>query len=258
MRLSRSTSIAFFTAAITLLALTTPSAFSQAANATTVLEQLSAVFSGGKVVQQIQLSGNAIWHAGSMEDSGSVTLTASANGSSQMQLALATTGQKTESQIGSGLNATCQWSGNDGVSHAVHSVSCGRLVPWFLPALSLQPSLLPSSLGVVDLGMGTVGASANTYRHLRSQLILNGTSDAFTADAIQISKTDIGLNPASLLPAVLAYSVRPDNGAPVAIAIEVRYSDYRAVSGVQIPFIIQRYVNGSLQLEVHVSSAEIN
>jgi hypothetical protein len=57
---------------------------------------------------------------------------------------------------------------------------------------------------------------------------------------------------------VLAYSIHPDNGAPVAIAIEVHYSDYHAVNGVQIPFLIQRYVNGALQLEIQVSSAQIN
>jgi hypothetical protein len=61
------------------------------------------------------------------------------------------------------------------------------------------------------------------------------------------------------LPAVLAYTVHPDNGAQgVTIAIEVHYSDYRTVNGVQVPFLIQRYVNGSLQLEISVSSAQIN
>lgn len=73
-----------------------------------------------------------------------------------------------------------------------------------------------------------------------------------------LSTTDIGLDTVSLLPAVLAYSVHPDNGAPVSIAIEIHYSDYRTVSGVQIPFHIQRYVNGFLQLDILVSSAAVN
>jgi hypothetical protein len=263
MKLSRFSVLIHSIVGITLLALPTLGAYSQGAtpqreSSENVLGRLSAAFSSGKVVQSVQLSGNATWYAGNLEDTGTVILTASSDGSTQMQLALAATGQKTESQTGSGLSATCQWAGANGVAHAVNSVSCGRPVPWFLPSLSLQPSLLSSNLGVADLGMGTVGASTNTHRHLQGQLTFNGTPDALTADAIQMSKTDIGLNPTSLLPAVLSYSVRPDSGAPIAIAIEVRYSNYRAVSGVQIPFLIQRYVNGSLQLEVHVSSAEIN
>jgi hypothetical protein len=66
------------------------------------------------------------------------------------------------------------------------------------------------------------------------------------------------LDTVTLLPAVLTYSLHPDNGAQFEIAVEVHYSDYRAVNGVHIPFLIQRYVNGSLQLEIRVSSAEIN
>jgi hypothetical protein len=66
------------------------------------------------------------------------------------------------------------------------------------------------------------------------------------------------VDPVSFLPAVLSYSIRPDNGAPISIAIEIHYSNYQAINGVQIPFTIQRYVNGSLQLEVDVTSAQVN
>ncbi len=57
---------------------------------------------------------------------------------------------------------------------------------------------------------------------------------------------------------VLAYSVQPDKGPATKIAIEIRYSDYRAVNGATIPFHIQRYVNGSLQLDIQISSAQIS
>jgi hypothetical protein len=30
------------------------------------------------------------------------------------------------------------------------------------------------------------------------------------------------------------------------------------VNGVQIPFTIQRYINGSLQLEIDITSAQVN
>jgi hypothetical protein len=91
--------------------------------------------------------------------------------------------------------------------------------------LSLQPSLATGDLAVVDFGMGTVGAGANTHRHLQSRLTPNGTTEALAADIAERSKTEIGLDPVSLLPAVLTYSVHPDNGAPATIAIEVHYSE---------------------------------
>jgi hypothetical protein len=231
------------------------------ANPNSTLGQLAAAFSGGQVVQQIQLTGTATWTAGSLVDSGTAALTASTTGSSQMQLNLASTGQRTETQTGTGSSAVCQWAGSDGVAHQLSVESCWRPALWFLPAISLQPSLLQNSTGVVDLGAGTVGASTNIYRHLQGGLLASGLPTGFStslATAIaQQSTEDLGLDPASLLPAVLAYTVHPDNGASTPIAIEIHYSNYQTVNGVQIPFLIQRYINGSLQLSIVVSSAQV-
>ena len=229
----------------------------QGASASSVLGELATAFSGGQVVQQIQISGTAAWTAGSLEDSGTVSLTASTDGSSQMQLALVSTGTRTEAQTGAGSNAECQWSGADGVPHAVSSNNCWRPALWFLPTLSLQPSLITSGIEIADLGVGPVGTSGNSYRHLQAQLLFSGFPSVIGGSFGQQSTTDLGLDPTSLLPAVLAYSVQPD-GFSTPIAIEVHYSNYQTVNGVQIPFLIQRYVNGSLQFAIVVSSAQIN
>ncbi len=226
-------------------------------SADNLLAQLSTAFSNGKVVQKIQLSGTATWQPDDAPDTGTVTLSATNDGSSQMQLELASAGLRTEAQTGTGLSAACQWSGSDGIAHTVSSNNCWKPSLWFMPAFSLQPALLPGYLGIADLGTGSVGSSEDTYRHLQSQLVFS-LPNAMMSDITQQSTTDLGLDPTTLLPAVLAYAVRPDNGAAMPVAIEIRYSSYQAVSGVQIPFHIQRYVNGSLQLDVLVSSAQVN
>lgn len=230
----------------------------QGVNAGSLLNQLSTAFSGGKTVQRVQLSGSATWKAGGLEDSGTVSLTASADGSSEMQLFLASTGQRTETQAAGGPDATCQWAGADGHTHEIRSGACWRPVNWLLPTLSLQPSLLNANTGIVDLGSGAVGSNPIIYRHLQSQFVFPDLSKSTVADVMQRSTTDVGLDPVSLLPAALTYSVHPDNGAMMLISIEVRYSDYRVVGGAQIPFTIQRYVNGSLQLQISISSAQVN
>ena len=227
-------------------------------NSSSVLTQLATASLGGQVIQQIHVFGTATWSVGGLLDSGTANLTASTNGSSQMQLVLASTGVRTETQSGAGSSADCQWAGADGVAHEVSVGNCWKPAVWFFPALSLQPSLLPSYLGVIDLGLGSVGSSANTYRHLESQLTFAGLPSTLTASITQQSITDLGLDPSSLLPAILAYSVLPDNGVQTPIAIEIHYSNYQAVNGVQIPFLIQRYVNGSLQLAIVVNSAQIS
>lgn len=237
---------------------TSTTAGSTGTNATTLLNQLATAFSKGNVVHQVQLTGNATWHVGSLNDTGSAVLSAATTGSSQLRLSLSSSGTRIEAESGQGTNLACTWAGEDGIAHAIDPGNCWRSVIWFLPPLSLQPSLLPTYLGAVDLGSGTVGFGPTTYRHLQSEMVFPNLSGTLVSDIMQRSTADLGLDPTSLLPAVLAYSIRPDNGAPILIAIEIHYSNYQAINGVQIPFTIQRYVNGSLQLEISVVSAQVN
>jgi hypothetical protein len=243
---------------LTLLPSTAARAQGNAVPANAILLQLSSAFSGGKPIRTVEITGNASWHAGSLNDSGTVTLKASADSSSQMQLQLAATGPKNEALSGASSNAACQWSGADAVSHEIDFGNCLQPAVWFLPALSLQPALASSTMSAVDLGTGPVGSGSNSYRHVQTQLMPGNLPIKMANSLAQRSTEDLGMDPTSLLPAVLTYSVHPDNGANVQIAVEVRYSDYRAVSGVQIPFHIQRLVNGTLQLDILVSSVQIN
>jgi hypothetical protein len=237
---------------------TTTTTGSTGTSAATLLSQLSTAFSGGKVVNQVQLAGSATWHVGSLNDSGSASLSAATTGSSQLQLSLSSSGVRTEAQSGQGVNLVCSWAGADGVVHTIDPGNCWRPEVWFLPPLSLQPSLLPSYLGAVDLGTTTVGFGPEQYRHLQAQLVLPDLTSALSAQVMQRSAADLGMDPATFLPAVLSYTIWPDNGAAIPIAIEIHYANYQAINGVQIPFTIQRYINGSLQLEVSLSSAQVN
>jgi hypothetical protein len=248
------------TAPATLFAATSTTAptGSTGASATTLLNQLSTAFSSGNVVHQVQLTGTANWHVGSLEDTGTATLSAATNGSSQLRLSLSSAGARTEAQTGQGSDLSCTWTGDDAVAHTMDPGNCWRPVIWFLPPLSLQPSLLPSYFGAVDLGTGQVGTGSGTYRHLQGELVLPNLKTKLTSDIMLRSTADLGLDPASLLPSVLTYSIRPDNGDPIPIGIEIRYSNYQTLNGVKIPFTIERYVNGSLQLEIAVSSAQVN
>lgn len=226
-------------------------------NSSALIGQMSRAFSGGQAIHQMTLSGNATWHAGSEEDSGPVTLTASADGQFQMTLQLGS-GQKLETRTGTGASAACNWTGSDGVAHEIDLGNCWKPAVWFLPAISLQPSMLSGSLVAGDLGQGTIGSDSTLYRHLQAGLQLTGPPVRTIANIQKQSTTDIGLDPNTMLPAVLAFNVHPDNGAQFFIPIEVHYSNYQNVSGAMIPFLIQRYVNNSLQLEITVESAQVN
>ncbi|HEY6849202.1 MAG TPA: hypothetical protein VI320_23750 [Terracidiphilus sp.] len=229
----------------------------QQTNATALIGQMSNAFSGGQVIHQITLSGNAIWHTGGQDDSGPVTLTATMAGEFQMTLQLSR-GQKLETQTGTGAGAACNWAGSDGKAHNIDLGNCWKPAVWFLPAISLQPSMLSSSLVAADLGQGEIGSDSTSYRHLNTQLKLTGFSAATIDSMEKRSATDIGLDPTTMLPAVLEYKVHPDNGASIPISIEAHYSNYQDVNGVKIPFLIQRSINNCLQLEITVTSAQFN
>jgi hypothetical protein len=149
---------------------------SQPSDATAILQQVTQIFSGGKAIHQIQLTGNAEWHAGSMEDSGPATLTASASGSAQMQLSLAKKGLWTESQTDVNAGMGCQWTGNNGIAHDGDALNCTRPAVWFLPSISLQSAMIPSEVGVADMGTNTVGSG--TYRHLQAQAVFSSVPRA--------------------------------------------------------------------------------
>lgn len=231
---------------------------SPSGNASRLLASAAAAFSGGQQLQQVELTGYATWHSGSLEDQGNVTLTASKSGSARMHLQLGTLGSKSESQSGKGFRTTCAWASSNGVAHSQLSGVCRKPMLWFLPAFSLQASQLGSHEQFVDLGEGQVGSAEAVYRHLHGQYVSQDPSSSIAAELAPRTSVDLGLDPNTLLPAVLAYSVQPDNGAPISIAIEIRYSDYRTVNGAQIPFRIERFVNNSLQLEISVASAQLN
>jgi hypothetical protein len=228
-------------------------------DATTLLQQTAASFSRGTPIHQIQLTGSADWHAGGLEDSGSATLTASAVGNAQVQLNLGTSGPRTESQSGTGSSQACNWAARDAVAHAVDQMSCWKPLIWFLPSISMQPSLLPAAARFTDDGSTAIGLGDETvYRHLQASLTLSDIPSAVANDTAQQSNTDIGIDPKTFLPAVLAYTLPASNSTDRPIAVEVHFSNYKTVQGVQIPFTIQRYINGSLQLEITVSDAQIS
>ncbi len=229
----------------------------QQGNASAFLAQVANAFSATKPVANVQLAGSANWYAGSLEDVGTATLTASATGAATMQLSLATKGSWTESQSDFGANTSCQWTANDGAVHEGNYLNCIRPVTWFLPSISLQPTLIPAGIGVADLGTGVIGQES--CRHIQSQAVLSQiTGKLLLPRSVAASTTDIGVDPSTLLPSILQYQMRLDDDGHTEMIVEIHYSNYQSVGGVTIPFLIQRYINGTLQLEIHVNSAQIS
>ena len=125
-------------------------------------------------------------------------------------------------------------------------------VAWFLPEVSLFSAQQPST--------GTLSAEAeNGSPTLHWAMSPSpGISAALLESLPLLGSYDLHIDPASNLPSSLSYFVHPDDNAGINIPVVVDYSDYRSINGVSIPFHVQRYLNGTLFLDIALSNAEVN
>ena len=216
------------------------------------LQTQSAVVTG-KSIHSINLSANAEWFAGSRHESGTATLQASVDGSSSVQLNLGSA-SRTETRSVTDSDQTCQWTDNSGTVHVVVGSNCSVPVPWFAASLFSQPaSQLPSSLLTTDDGQ--VSKNGSTFHQISYWPNLQSINITLTNRLIAGSRVKVLYDLQTFLPASLEYFIHPDSDDLQNIPVRVVFSNYRSVSGVMLPFHIEKYVNRTLQLQLDVTNA---
>ena len=225
-----------------------------AAMDSTLVTRASQAFSAGRPVTSVEMTGRAKWTVGTIKDSGPAKLIANVSGENKAEFDLSN-GTRIESQSALAEDRTCTWSGKDGVVHDVVPSNCWTAAIWFLPHLAIQGGTLPSVL--------RIQSADNT--HIHHQVTLHASDAASSSSKNnaysmiqQWSRTDLALDPETSLPSRLKYTIHPDNNSSIDIPVEVRYSNYKRVSDVELPMHIERYVNGSLQLSIDIDSAVLN
>jgi hypothetical protein len=221
--------------------------------ASTILQGSLKACLGGSAVNDVTLTGTVERIAGSDDESGSATYRALA-GSNRLDMVFAE-GTHTEIRTTGGSGPSGSWRGVDGVSHPIsrHNLITGiDLIPAFLIASLLDPSKF--SLAYVGLetvdnsGLTHIGVSENTA----------GLPEDQIAVAAHLSQVDLYVDASTQLLSKIAFNQHPDNNFQIDIPTEIRYSDYRLVDGVEVPYRIQKYVNNNLTLDIQVQSAVLN
>ena len=226
-----------------------------AGNSNTIptLPQISQAFSQGKPISSVVLNASAEWIAGSDDETGTATLTASADGSLSMQLQLPKS-SRLESQTSFSSGQSCTWTGADGVEHVMPLHNCAGSMAWFLPSVALLGSRQPSEV------ITTITQAANSpfVDVLQQQQPQISTSASLTALLTHLSISHLYLDPVTFLPSALSFNTHPDDNSGTDIPVHVVFTNYQQVNGVMIPYRIQRYVNGSLNLDLIVTQAAVN
>jgi len=218
-----------------------------------LLQSALAALAGANSVSDVTLAGTARRIAGSDDESGTAVLKA-ITGATRVELTLPS-GQRTEIMNISGGQLAGTWIGTDGVSHAIADHNLLLIDPgWFFPVFPLSRGL---ATGYVATYVGSETKDSLAVQHLSISQQPAGTSD--TAALLQhLSQVDLYLDSSTHLPVAMAFNIHPDDNALLDIPIEIRFSDYRPVNGVQVPFHVQKFLNNGLILDLQFQSAILN
>jgi len=254
----------------------TPGPVASDPQAVSLLQKSLAVQVGTLQVTDVTLSGTAQRIAGSDDENGTATLKATVLGDSRIDLSFQS-GDRSEirnhsalplpSSLPPGVPAPAEpvaqpagaWSGPDGVMYGMANHNVMTDAAWFFPVATLARVL--SSQGYLLSYLGPETHDDRSLVHVQITEPLPAADNApeqIATLAQHLTQMDVYFDPATLLPAALDFSIHPDNNAVIDLKTEVRFSEYRAVSGVEVPFHVQKYVNNGLVLDLQFASAALN
>jgi hypothetical protein len=219
-----------------------------------VLKQSLAALAGNTTITDVTLAGTARRIAGSDDETGTVTGKALAAGATRMDLNLSS-GLRIEI-MNISVSPVGSWSGPDAVAHSIADHNLLLVDPaWFFPLFPFSRGL---AAGYAATYIGQETRNGKAVQHIAIVQTSGVQPPAVTPLVAHLSQMDFFLDVATLLPVAATFNIHPDNDAGRDFPIEVQFSDYRNVSGAQIPFHVQKFLNNGLILDLQFSSAAIN
>lgn len=220
-------------------------AFTAHAQTAPTLDQIRQAYAPAQHPVTVMLSGTFVSTDGSTTQNGNTQLIVGSDGSYTAST-IRTIGINVEQrQVGPATGSACLWQDAAGTQHDVDAGNC--VVPaWFFPELQV---LSPASTSewVVN------SAAPSGIPHL-----LCTYSSAALPTATQPPTMDIALSPDTLLPENASFTLHPDGHSNVDVPVVISCKDYRLINGVMVPFRIQKTLNGTLVLDLTITSATVN
>jgi hypothetical protein len=223
-------------------------------NPSTVLQNSLAVLVGTAALSDVTLTGTARRIVGSTDETGTVTFRALPTGEMRYDFSYPS-GVWSEIHEGIAAGPLGSWSGPDGVAHpiALHNLANRSDI---FPAFSLSPLLSSPNMMINLIGPETKNGQSVYHVAVSQQFPQLPPRSASLAQ--HLSQTDLFLDATTLLPVAVDFNTHPDDNSSLDIPVELLFSDYRSVSGSQIPFHVQKFLNNGLGLDLQFSSASIN
>ncbi len=222
------------------------------ADVATVLRASLAAQAGQRVIQDIMLGGRAELIAGSDDETVPFSFKGTLSGSTRTDINLAT-GTLTEIRTVASSGPTGTWSRGDGEQHALAEHNLMTDPAWCSPLLVEERLLSNSSIVVSYVGTQDGLAHFSAYQPAPVE-----TPTASSSLVQHLSQLDLYIDPKTFLPSKLTLSTHPDNNALVDLQVRIEFSNYQTVNGVTVPMHVQRYLNGSLALDIQIENVAVN
>lgn len=233
-----------------LPALTGPAPRDAAALA--IVQQALTALAPGGAPAALELDGTVTYTAGSTSETGTARLVAQGATSSRVELDLSG-GQRIDTRSGTADRPQAQFQGEDGVAHSFGFHNDFVPAAWFAPLLTPLGALADTAVGVSYIGAETHNGAAT--QHLRFYRIVKDPRQSIQLQFEKLSQSDLYLDATTLLPVALDFTAHPDNNACIDLPVEIRFSGYQTANGLAYAGSIQRYVDGTLVLDIDVTSA---
>jgi hypothetical protein len=224
--------------------------------------QAMFALTNGIAVNDVTLSGNAVWTPGTEGQSGTATAYAKNDIASRLDLVLKGE-SRTELRSSEGAFPRGAWISADGKTTPSASHNCWTDAAWFFPALTSLSAVnrtsisnSPAKLVLIYVGLET--RDDRPVQHIRSYQYLVGKTPRESLHVQEMSTVDYYLDAQTLVPLSLGFSVHPDNDASTNVAVEVEFSDYQQVKGILVPFHITKRWQGNPLLDLTVTNVAVN
>jgi hypothetical protein len=205
-------------------------------------------------ITDVTLSGTARRIAGSDDESGTAAFKALLGVGSRLDLGLSS-GIRTEVRNNSGPIPKGSWSGPDGT---VHPITYHNLLTdiGLFPVFTLT-GFAHSSSAVINY-VGAESHDGQAVQHISASLTPPAPDPPGAPSFAHLTQIDFFLDSTTFLPTAITFSTHPDDNASLDLAVEIRFSNYAAVNGAQIPLHVQKLLNNTLFLDLQFQSAALN
>jgi hypothetical protein len=221
--------------------------------AISLAQQALNALTGGAAISDVTLTANVTSILGSDYETGTATLKSEGTNESRVDLNLSTSGIRSDVRNLANGTPGGAWETNGTPATAYAAHNCWTDATWFFPALSSLTQTANQNFVFKYIGLEQHGAVSTQHIQV-SQVPTQGTPPTIQV----LSAMDFYLEQTSLLPVAIAFEQHPDDDMSATISSEIEFADYRNSNGIQVPFHVQRMLNGGVVLDVLVTSAAFN